>query len=271
MNVWQIRVLFYGAIATPKSAITPNLDSDLTLDWPYFGFLLQKDGRNILVDTGISDKFFIDGKAWGGYPAYGGREYVEKALDDIKVRPDNIEIVLYTHLHNDHAGNCTLFPKATHIAQRDEWKLLLDPLPIMNVRRDYDLDVIPGLMSLNLLKVDGDFRLTEGIWVYKTPGHTAGNQSVAVETEKGIIVLVGDQWHINCMAFPDQTEIMDMFGKKHKITPAPAVYGPVIPSSLIYDYYDYYDSCYKIKAIATADAPGFIIPGHEPSLMVTGV
>ena len=105
----------------------------------------------------------------------------------------------------------------------------------------------------------------------KTPGHTAGSMSIAVQTQKGIQVIVGDHFHLYCMAFSKQDEIMDMNGKKHKITPAPNVYGPFIPSTLIYNYYAYYDSSYKIKAILGNYSPEFIIPGHEPSLLVTGV
>jgi len=65
---WQIRVLLFGKITVPKSVVTPGLDPDLVYDGPYLGFLLQKGNRSILVDTGISEKFIVDGKAWGGFP-----------------------------------------------------------------------------------------------------------------------------------------------------------------------------------------------------------
>ena len=271
MGTWKIKPLYYGSITAPKGAVTPGFDLDLTVEIPYLGFLLQKEGRNILVDTGISDKFFIDGKAWGGFPAHGGRAYVERALADAGVSPNDIETIIFTHLHNDHAASTDLFPNVRFVAQKDEWKTLLDPLPAMQVRRDYDMTLADELREVKLLLVDGDIEFTDGIKLYKTPGHTPGSQSVAVITEKGIVVLVGDHWHLYCMAFGEHTEIMDMKGNKHKITPAPPVYRGVIPSSLIYNYYDYYDSCYKIKAIATKDEPGYIIPGHEPSLLVTGI
>ena len=270
MSPWEVKVLYYGKITVPKSALTPNLDPGLVLDWPYLGFLLQNGRRNILVDTGISDSFIIDGKAWGGYPAQAGRAYLEKALGDAGVDPLDIDTVLFTHLHNDHAANSTLFKKAKLIFQKDEWKTLLDPLPVMNVRRDYDPALVEELKSMDCVKVDGDFQFTDGINVLKTPGHTAGSMSIAVRTKKGIQVLTGDHFHIYCMAFSKQTEIMDMQGKKHKITPAPNVLGPFIPSTLIYNYYDYYDSSYKILSVVSEFKPEFLIPGHEPSLLVTG-
>lgn len=271
MNYWKIKVLYYGKITLPKGAMTPGLDPDLVYESPYLGFLLQKDGRNILVDTGIASTFIVNGKAWGGFPAEGGKEYLLKAIKDAGITPEEIDTVLFTHLHNDHAAYCDLFAHANLICQRDEWANLCDPLPAQNIRGDYDPALLPELRKMkNLFRVDGDFQLTDGITLYKTPGHTKGSQTIAVTTKEGIKAIVGDHFHLSCMAFPQMTEMMDMNGKKHKITPAPAVYGPTIPSSLVYDYYAYYDSTYKIKAIVTRYEPSFIICGHEPSLLVTG-
>ncbi|MCX5910909.1 MAG: hypothetical protein NTV04_03160 [Deltaproteobacteria bacterium] len=63
MSSWQIKVLCYGKINVPKSALTPNLHPDLTIDFSYLGFFLQQGKRNILVDTGISESFIVTGKA----------------------------------------------------------------------------------------------------------------------------------------------------------------------------------------------------------------
>lgn len=267
---WSVKVLYYGHATLKKSVIMPYLDEDVVFDIPYLGFLLQKDERNILVDTGISEKTgIVDGKAWGGLPAVGGRSYLEKALADAKVKPEDIETVIYTHLHNDHAANCDLFTNANFITQKSEWETLLDPLPVMKVRKDYDPGLVAELSQVDLLKVDGDFELTDGIKIIKTPGHTPGSQSVCVRTKKGAVVIVGDQFHISCMAFPKQNELIDMYGKSHKITPAPDVYGPFYPSTLVYNYYDWYDSGYKIRAMAEKNEPEFILCGHEPSLLST--
>ena len=271
MNTWEIKVLYYGHGTGPKAALTPGMDMDLQMSAPYLGFLLQNGKRNILVDTGISDDFFIDGKAWAGLPAVGGRTFVEKALADAGVHPEEIETILYTHLHNDHAASVTLFKNARVIYQKKEWQTLLDPLPVMNVRRDYDPALIDQLRTMNCIAVDGDFKFTDGIYCFLTPGHTPGSMSIAVDTPKGLRILVGDHWHLLCMAFGGMTELMDMEGNVDKITPAPEVLGRFIPSSLIYDYYDYYDSCYKILSMIPEDKPEYIVPGHEPSLIYTGV
>ena len=270
MNTWKVTVLYYGKITLPKSALTPAFDPDLVLDIPYLGFLLQKGNRNILVDTGIDDHFIIDGKAWGGWPAEAGRKYLDKALADAGVTPEDIEILIFTHLHNDHAANTTIFKNARLIFQKADWATLVDPIPAYNIRRDYDYTLIDELKTMHCLRIDGDMELTDGIKLYKTPGHTPGSQSIAVDTEKGTKFIVGDHWHLNCMAFSKQEELIDMEGKKHKITPAPDLYEGFIPSSLIYDYYAYYDSCHKLLALMEDYSPDFLLAGHEPSLVFTG-
>jgi glyoxylase-like metal-dependent hydrolase (beta-lactamase superfamily II) len=190
---------------------------------------------------------------------------VEKALAKAGVDPLEIETILFTHLHNDHAANTSIFRNARLIFQKREWATLLDPLPIMKARKEYDPALVDELKSANCVKVHGDFELTDGIRCFLTPGHTPGCMSVAVNTARGIRILVGDHWPLYCMAFSQQDELMDMEGKRHKITPAPAVYGHFIPpSNLMYNYFDYYDSGYKILSMIPSDSPEFIVPGHEP-------
>lgn len=271
MNIWTIKVLLMGRLTLPKSAMTPGFDPDLIITIPYLAFLLTSGTRKVLVDSGIKSDYIVDGKAWGGFPAEGGEKFLLAALAKEGVKPSEIDTVIYTHLHNDHAAYCSYFQEANIIVQKDEWFNLLDPLPAQNIRGDYDPSLIPELKSMKkLLKIEGDVELPGGIQIYKTPGHSAGSQCVGVETKNGQKILVGDHLHMDCMAFPDQTELIDMEGKTHKITPAPKVYGPSIPSSLVYDYYAYYDSINKLKSVAKRYEPGFLICGHEPSLLVTG-
>jgi N-acyl homoserine lactone hydrolase len=268
---WRIDVLYYGMIRIPKSALTVGFDPDLIIDLPYLGFLLRHGNRNVLVDSGISAKFIVDGKAWGGYPAEGGKDFVIEALGKEGLTPADIDIVIYTHLHNDHAGNCELFPKASFIVQQAEWEALLDPIPVERVRGDYDQSIIPILAAAKMHKIDGDLPLLQGIHIYKTPGHTRGSQVIAVDTEDGRCVLCGDTCHALVNIFPHLTEMVDMEGRAHKITVPPEVYRTGLPSSLVYDYYDWYKSLDKIKALAEQYDPAYVITGHDPSLISLGI
>jgi len=270
MSLWKINVLYYGKITGTKDILTPGFDADVISPFPYLGFLLQDGKRNILVDTGIADDFIVNGKAWAGLPAEGGKAFVEKALSDNGLSPADIETIIFTHLHNDHASNMSLFEGSnpTLIFQKDEWKILLDPLPAMMIRGDYKLDVIDELRRMNCLMIEGDMELFDGIRAFKTPGHTLGHQSIQVKTKEGYKVIVGDHFSSYFMAYGKMDEFTDMEGNKIKITPLPDVYGRFLPSTLVYNYYDFYDSCYKIIAHMEKDHPDYLIPGHEPSLVL---
>ncbi|MCD6358685.1 MAG: N-acyl homoserine lactonase family protein, partial [Dehalococcoidia bacterium] len=249
MSNWKIYSLYYGELDCPKGAITPGLDTDLPFTIPYMGYLLDNGSKKILVDTGINERFIIDGKAWGGFRAQGGTKYVSDSLAKIGVNPEDIDVVLYTHLHNDHTGASHIFAKSVHIFQEDEWANLLDPLPSQKIRGDYDPETIPVLKEMTCLKIEGTVEIEPGVTTYKTAGHTAGSMSVAVETDKGLYVLTGDTAILNCMLYPKSSTMSLMNGTKVKITPAPDVYGPAIPSSLVYDHYAWYRSIYLLKTL----------------------
>ena len=275
MKTWEIKVLYLGKITANLSMVwtpgLPPLPGDHLVSAPYLGFILRTPERLVLVDSGISEKFIIDGKAWGALPAEGGSSFLIQALEKEGLGPEDIDTVVYTHLHNDHAANCQLFTKARVVFQKDEWTNLLSPLPVQNIRMDYDPGVIDELKAKHCLQVDGDFDLEEGIRLIKTPGHTLGSQSVAVNTDKGIVVLVGDLCLFNFQMFPGTTEIIDMDGNSLSIPAAPPVFGHAVPPTILYNFYDFYDSVQKVKAMAERDEPGYIIPGHEMSLVHTGI
>ena len=63
------------------------------------------------------------------------------------------------------------------------------------------------------------------------------------------------------------TKFEDLNGVIHDITPAPKVYGQFMPPSIVYNYYDWYDSCHKVMALVGTGGRDCIVPGHEPSLL----
>lgn len=264
---WKVTTLNCGIHINKKGALTAGYDMDLAMKLPYLAFLLQDGKQNVLIDNGINERFIIDGKAWGGCPADAGSKDILGSLAKAGLKPDDIDLILYTHLHNDHVGNCNYFPQTKSIAQRDEWYNLTNTVFAEKLRRDYDLEVIPFLQAnRNFYRIDGDFDVMEGIRLIKTSGHTRGSQSVVVNTTNGLRVFVGDQFHLPCSCFPRMTEMYDCDGNIHTITPAPEDW-PTIPSSLVYNYYDYYDSAEKIKACIPEVAPQYVVCGHDPALL----
>ncbi|HOW56795.1 MAG TPA: N-acyl homoserine lactonase family protein [Smithellaceae bacterium] len=265
MSQWLIRPLVFGAIEVKKDQLTAGLDIGLPLQVPYLGFYLTEGNRKVLCDTGINAKYIIDGKAWAGSPAEGGEKWVLQALAAEGLTPDEIDTVIYSHLHNDHAGNCHLFPHARHVFQDAEWKELLDPLPSMMIRGDFDQSLIPEMKSLNCQRIVGDVELFDGLSLILTPGHTAGSQCLLVSTRQGVYIIAGDTVHVLPIAFPAMKEMTLMDGSRLKITPAPKHWGAAVPSSLVYDHYAWYRSVYRIQSLLRS--PEYLIAGHEPSIV----
>jgi glyoxylase-like metal-dependent hydrolase (beta-lactamase superfamily II) len=109
------------------------------------------------------------------------------------VAPEDIDIVINTHLHFDHCGWNTVrrgdkfvatFPKAKYYVQEKEWDhacLQLERDAISYMSRNYD----PLLESGQMVLLSGDLELLPGISVKVFPGHTANMQAVIVESHGG--------------------------------------------------------------------------------------
>ena len=197
-------------------------------------------------------------------PAEGGNQYVLDALAREGLTPDDIEIVMYTHLHNDHAGGVLLFPNAQHLFQRDEYFNMLHPLPSQKIRRDYDPRTPGDIAQIkNIRMIDGDFDFGNGIRIVKVPGHTLGGMAIQVQTAEGKYVITGDMPHIAQSLFPQMNKMEVIGGEIVDITPAPENWGPFILNSVIYDHYACYDSFNKIMALAEAEDPKWFLTGHD--------
>jgi len=122
MKKWKIKALLYGTIEIPKGLMEGGLDPDIILKFPYTGYLLQNGEENVLVDTGIHADHIVDGKAWRACPAEGGADYVLKSLEEYGLSPADIDTVIYTHLHNDHAGTHCCSPMQEQFIRRTSMK-----------------------------------------------------------------------------------------------------------------------------------------------------
>lgn len=111
---------------------------------------------------------------------------VEDGLGKLKLKPDDIDIVIVTHLHCDHIALAYLYKKARFIVQKRELEYALDPHPIDAVL--YDQSFFSGL---NWEVIDGDKEIVPGISVLFTPGHSPGGQSVEISTSAGKAIITG--------------------------------------------------------------------------------
>jgi glyoxylase-like metal-dependent hydrolase (beta-lactamase superfamily II) len=116
-----------------------------------------------------------------------------------------------------------------------------------------------------VILVNGDIKLSNGLELYLTPGHSLGSQSIVVPTEKGRYVIVGDMPDCLFIMFPTMDKLTTMEGKTVAITPYPPSPQRFIVGGFDTDHWQCYDSHYKQLLLAQKPEPEYIICSHEPS------
>ncbi|MEC9373437.1 MAG: MBL fold metallo-hydrolase [Planctomycetota bacterium] len=157
--------------------------------------LLERDGRTVLIETGIGDKM---GDKLREIYALESRSIID-ALAEEKIDPASIDTVIVTHLHFDHAGGLTrksdsgaapTFPNAEIVTQRQEWEDALANKSTMH--STYLRDHLDPIAS-RVRQIDGAGAVLPDIWVEPLPGHTWGQQGVFFKDADGAtVVFPGD-------------------------------------------------------------------------------
>lgn len=168
-------------------------DAPMPLD--YFVWLLRSPARTVLVDTGFSSataKVLGRERAWQRCPI--------DALGKLDVAPDDVDDVVITHLHYDHAGNLSKLPRARlHVQDAEVGYATGRCMCHATMRRAYHVDDVVDLVRLvhkeRVTFHDGDAQLAPGIQLLLIGGHTKGLQAVRVHTARGWVVLASDAAH----------------------------------------------------------------------------
>jgi glyoxylase-like metal-dependent hydrolase (beta-lactamase superfamily II) len=160
---------------------------------PVYVWLVSGEGKHMLVDSGMPDSDEIL-RSLKVNSKGGGHASLIEALATVDLTPDDIDIVIPTHLHFDHASNLDLFPEACVVVQRDEVLHAIDAVPTQRIyyRRDTVNEIVNRKRPNKIRFVDGDCEFMPGITLLKVPAHTPGMQVPVVTTTKGKVGLVSD-------------------------------------------------------------------------------
>lgn len=179
---------FFGVVPKTMWSKRVAADDQNRVDAGLNSLLVRTGDKNILVETGIGNK--LSDKLIQIY------KQPAKLLDNLHaagVAPEDIDIVINSHLHFDHCGWNTMrrgdrivatFPKAKYYAQRQEWehgRLQLERDAISYMSQNYD----PLIESGQMVLLNADQELSPGISVKVFPGHTATLQAVIIESQGG--------------------------------------------------------------------------------------
>ncbi len=191
-TTYAITPLIVGACESPEARLLYLGDPEKTIPTNFTFFLLKGDDKTILVDVGFTAEY--------------GKQYMpdvkqEKCQDPVTqlkahgVEPEDVDEIIITHAHFDHLSDVVNEYKNARIhIQRKEVEFVTNP-PHPWFQEMVDMELVrqlaeKGAPRFNL--IEGECELFPGIRTVMTPGHTAGHQSVLVETESGTRCITGD-------------------------------------------------------------------------------
>jgi glyoxylase-like metal-dependent hydrolase (beta-lactamase superfamily II) len=194
---YHVCAIRYATLAGfPVSGLVAGADRSRKIDIAMFVWLIQGNGRNILVDSGFHREDLV--KQWKPVDFMNASEAVAR----LGVRPEDVTDLIVTHAHWDHAGGIDLFPKARIWIQKDELEYYAGPAwQSPRTHGGIEPEDVLELVKLNtrgrVALVNGDAQeILPGISCYTGGKHTWASQFVTVNTAAGTVVLASDNLYL---------------------------------------------------------------------------
>jgi len=241
MRPYKIRALPLASIELDKAVLMYRFHYGQKIHVPMVMWYIEGADKNILVDTASDAKLATE---FRGLPAKEIMPF-EEALASVGLKPGDVDIVIETHLQWDHCGNTYKCKNAKVLVQEVELRFAFAPHPIL--APTYKKALFRGL---NFTIVKGYQEIVPGIELIPTPGHTPGNMSVAVNTEKGKAVITG----FCCLK--------DNFGPPENTSEEVQEMTPVVAPGIHLNAVDGFESVLLVKGLAD-----IVLPCHDPSFM----
>ncbi|VEN75314.1 MBL fold metallo-hydrolase [Candidatus Desulfarcum epimagneticum] len=239
MSLCKIHPIVCGTKIFDKTMMTYQHGGGTPYTIPIYSWLIQGTGRNILVDTGEMRPI----QSADREKAIGGKIHTfEQGLEKWGLTPADIDIVIHTHLHNDHCENDYQCVNAEFYIHEKELERIHAPHPLdYRYLEDYILEIEE---NGQIKTVSGDMEIVPGIRVMRTPAHTEGGLTVFVDTGKGKAAITGFCVIMENFEPPVEIRAMEM---------------DVTPPGTHVNVYEAYDIMKKVK-----EAADILIPLHEP-------
>ncbi len=239
MTQYKIHPIVLGTKIFDKTMMTYQYGGGQQYTIPIYSFYIEGGDKKILVDTGEMSPICSEDRE----KSIGGKIYTfEEGLAKWGLKPEDIDVVIHTHLHNDHCENDYKCTNATFFVHEKELESIYNPHPLdYRYLEDFILDVHD---AGQIQKVVSDQELFDGIEVVHTPAHTAGGLTVLVDTPGGKAAITGFCVIMENLEPPASIKAMEM---------------EVIPPGTHVNAYESYDILVKVKTMAD-----ILIPLHDP-------
>ena len=184
-----------GRLSTATNSVIADAPGQVRLPIPSW-LVRHPNGQTLVFDTGlhpdtqqgVGARYTKMARSFES--DFNAGEEVSARLAGAEVDPEDLDFVVFSHLHFDHCGGTELLPNARLICQRAEWDAGHHPKLIEHevyTPDDFDL-------GHDVLLVNGEHDIfgDGSVTCLPTPGHTAGHQSLLVQLASGPVVLTGD-------------------------------------------------------------------------------
>jgi N-acyl homoserine lactone hydrolase len=192
----KMHLLSGGRLRMRKNVYLPDAQREEMIELPVMSALLRHTQGNVLFDTGCHPSVVDDPEArWGGLarfmvPIMKPGDDVINSLGGVGLKPDDIDVVVCSHLHADHCGCNTFFKRASFIihAKEIEAASALDAEKAGYIAADWKQDMPTDALD-SQRDLFGDGRVV----LIPLPGHTPGTTSALVTLERsGAFFLASD-------------------------------------------------------------------------------
>lgn len=194
MSVHGLTIIHSGTLTTDRGLLTFRTGLGTKVSFSNVCALLRTDDGYVLWDTGLHPSIWTDpasvlGEHRASCVNAADDEPLLSKLSQVNVAPDEIKYVINSHLHWDHTGGNCLFPRAEFMVQKAELQYAMQPPGFAStnyISEHFDLPVRFRL-------VNGSEEVLPGVFVFFTPGHTPGHQSLVVKLPRsGTFIFSGD-------------------------------------------------------------------------------
>lgn len=195
---WTLHTLDLGEVELNQRRMLANADAPGVVRVPVQGWLLVQDQTRVVIDTGFR---FPDILKRLGDSACGIEQPQQRLVEQLRLHglvPQQINFVLHTHLHIDHAGQTDQFPMSTvAVVNRRELEYAVSGLsgpsyPPEDIKHLIDRLHTRGALWLLDLEATGGETLLPGLRCLPAGGHTEGSMLVVADTDQGVAVFCGD-------------------------------------------------------------------------------
>jgi 4-pyridoxolactonase len=175
----SVRLLDSGTLVIDQSHITWNVGCGTPVRFPVYSVLIEHPDGLLMFDSGY-DLDLVNEVLPFELPEQTRDQTVPAQLAKCGFTPQDVGVLINSHLHFDHCGGNKHLTNATTYLHRDELRQARTPEPFERFGyADKSYDHASAKFEL----LEGDLEFAPGIHLFHTPGHTVGHYSLLVELE----------------------------------------------------------------------------------------